>query len=184
MPAEPCRPAPGYRGGMDTLYHAIDTLLGLSLRPQQLEFWQICSRAIIVYLVMIVYVRFAKKRFLSSATAFDAILVIVIGSTAARAITGNAPFFGTLAGVYVLIALHWLISYVTCDSPQIGALVKGNATVLIRNGKVDRVAMRKAHMSTDDLEEDLRQKGVDDPAQVKEARLERSGDLSVVKKSG
>ena len=167
---------------METLYQPLDTLLGLSLRPQQLEFWQIGLRAILVYLVMIVFVRAAKKRFLSSATAFDAILVIVIGSTAARAITGNAPFFGTLAAVYVLIALHWIISYITCDSPSIGTLVKGNATVLIRNGRVDRDAMKAAHMSSDDLEEDLRQKGVDDPRKVKEARLERSGDLSVVKK--
>jgi len=167
---------------METLYQPLDTLLGLSLRPQQLEFWQIGLRAILVYLVMIVFVRAAKKRFLSSATAFDAILVIVIGSTAARAITGNSPFFGTLAAVYVLIALHWIISYITCDSPSIGTLVKGNATVLIRNGRVDRDAMKAAHMSSDDLEEDLRQKGVDDTRKVKEARLERSGDLSVVKK--
>ena len=167
---------------METLYQPLDTLLGLSLRPQQLEFWQIGLRAILVYLVMIVFVRAAKKRFLSSATAFDAILVIVIGSTAARAITGNSPFFGTLAAVYVLIALHWIISYITCDSPTIGTLVKGNATVLIRNGRVDRDAMKAAHMSSDDLDEDLRQKGVDDPRKVKEARLERSGDLSVVKK--
>ena len=167
---------------MDTLQNFAETALGLSLRPQQLEFWQICLRAIVVYLAMIVFVRFAKKRFLSSATAFDAILVIIIGSTAARAITGNAPFFATLVGVYVLIALHWIISYVTRDSPSIGALVKGNDTVLIRNGRVDRNAMKAAHMSSDDLEEDLRQKGVDNPKKVKEARLERSGDLSVIKK--
>jgi uncharacterized membrane protein YcaP (DUF421 family) len=167
---------------MDALSNLGETLLGLSLRPQQLEYWQICLRAISVYLVMIVFVRAAKKRFLSSATAFDAILVIVIGSTAARAITGNAPFFGTLAAVFVLIAMHWIISYITRDLPSIGTLVKGNATVLIRNGRVDRDAMKAAHMSSDDLDEDLRQKGVDDPKKVKEARLERSGDLSVVKK--
>ena len=167
---------------MARLSYLAETLLGLSLRPQQLEIWQIGLRAIIVYLAMIIFVRFAKKRFLSSATAFDAILVIVIGSTAARAITGNAPFFGTLVGVYVLIALHWIISYITRDSPSIGTLVKGHDTVLIRNGRVDRDAMKGAHMSSDNLDEDLRQKGVDDPKKVKEARLERSGDLSVVKK--
>ncbi len=42
--------------------------------------------------------------------------------------------------------------------------------------------MKAAHMSSGDLEEDLRQKGVDEPKKVKEARLERSGDLSVIKK--
>jgi uncharacterized membrane protein YcaP (DUF421 family) len=167
---------------MDALKDIIDTALGLSLRPQQLELWQICLRAIIVYLAMIVFVRFGKKRFLSRATAFDAILVIVIGSTAARAITGNAPFFATLAAVWVLIAMHWVISYFTESSPTLGSLVKGNTTVLVRNGRVDRQALKDAHMSPDDLDEDLREQGIDDAKKVKEARLERSGKLSVIRK--
>ena len=37
-------------------------------------------------------------------------------------------------------------------------------------------------MTDDDLAEDLRQKGVGDPADVKEARLERDGVLSVIKR--
>jgi uncharacterized membrane protein YcaP (DUF421 family) len=167
---------------MDALKDITDTALGLSLRPQQLELWQICLRAVIVYLAMIMFVRFGKKRFLSRATAFDAILVIVIGSTAARAITGNAPFFATLAAVWVLIAMHWVISYFTESSPTLGSLVKGNTTVLVRNGRVDRQALKDAHMSPDDLDEDLREQGIDDPKKVKEARLERSGKLSVIRK--
>jgi uncharacterized membrane protein YcaP (DUF421 family) len=167
---------------MDALKDITDTALGLSLRPQQLELWQICLRAVIVYLAMIMFVRFGKKRFLSRATAFDAILVIVIGSTAARAITGNAPFFETLAAVWILIAMHWVISYFTESSPTLGSLVKGNTTVLVRNGRVDRQALKDAHMSPDDLDEDLREQGIDDPKKVKEARLERSGKLSVIRK--
>jgi uncharacterized membrane protein YcaP (DUF421 family) len=167
---------------MDALKDITDIALGLSLRPQQLELWQICLRAVIVYLAMIMFVRFGKKRFLSRATAFDAILVIVIGSTAARAITGNAPFFATLAAVWVLIAMHWVISYFTESSPTLGSLVKGNTTVLVRNGRVDRQALKDAHMSPDDLDEDLREQGIADPKKVKEARLERSGKLSVIRK--
>jgi uncharacterized membrane protein YcaP (DUF421 family) len=37
-------------------------------------------------------------------------------------------------------------------------------------------------MSKDDLEEDLRAEGVDDVKTVKEAHLERNGELSVVKR--
>jgi uncharacterized membrane protein YcaP (DUF421 family) len=167
---------------METIHNLAELLLGLSLRPQQLDVWQICLRAVIVYLVMIVFVRFGKKRFLSRATAFDAILVIVIGSAAARAITGNAPFFATLAAVFTLIALHWIISFFTRSSPALGSLFKGNATLLIHNGRIDRDALMGAHMSRDDLDEDLREQGVASPAEVKEARLERSGQLSVIKK--
>lgn len=167
---------------MDGVQTIFEALLGLSLRPQELGVGQVCLRAFIVYVAMIVFVRFGKKRFLSRATAFDAILVIVIGSTAARAITGNAPFFQTLTAVFVLIATHWVISFLTRTSPALGSLVKGKATVLIRNGRVDHEALMDVHMSRDDLEEDLREDGIVKPADVKEARLERSGRLSVIRK--
>jgi uncharacterized membrane protein YcaP (DUF421 family) len=165
--------------GLDNLG---ETLLGLSARPQELAIWQICLRALIVYLVTICFVRFGKKRFLGEATAFDAILVIVIGSTAARAITGNAPFFATLTAVFLLIAIHWVISFITSSSPALGSMVKGHATPLIRKGRVDWKALKKAHMSSDDLAEDLRQSGIDSASKVKEAHLERSGKLSVIRK--
>ena len=67
---------------METIWHTIDGLLGLSAtQAQELTWLQVCLRAVVVYAVLIVYVRFGKKRFLSQATAFDAILVIIIGSS-------------------------------------------------------------------------------------------------------
>jgi uncharacterized membrane protein YcaP (DUF421 family) len=167
---------------MGALYRGIDWLVGLSVAAHDLTLSQICLRAIIVYLLMIGFVRMGKKRFLGRATAFDAILVIIIGSTAARAITGNSAFFGTLAAVLVLIAMHWLISAAVCRWPAIGPLVKGTTTLLVRNGRVDNKTLKSAHMSGDDLAEDLREVGVDEVSVVKEARLERSGKLSVIRK--
>jgi uncharacterized membrane protein YcaP (DUF421 family) len=167
---------------MDTLRSIGETLLGLSKPSSALDVGQLGLRAAIVYLVMILFLRLAKKRSLGRATVFDAILVIIIGSVASRAITGNAPFFGALAAVLVLIAMHWLISLGARGWPRLGWLVKGQSDLLIKNGKVDRRELQRAHMTDDDLAEDLRQKGVGDPTDVKEARLERDGVLSVIKR--
>ena len=167
---------------MDAIAKAVDLLLGLSAtRAEQLTTAQVCLRAAVVYLILIAYVRVGKKRFLGEATAFDAILVIVIGSLASRAISGTAPFVASLAGTLVLIMMHWLISRVTRSSIRLSFLTKGRDTVLIRNGTIDRAALRGAHMSDDDLSEDLRQNGVASATEVEEARLERSGKLSVIK---
>lgn len=167
---------------MDTLRSIGETLLGLSKPSSALDVGQLCLRAAIVYLVMILFMRLAKKRSLGRATVFDVILGIIIGSTASRAVTGNAPFFGSLAAALALIAMHWLISLGARDWPRLGWLVKGQSDLLIKNGKVDRGELKRAHMTDDDLAEDLRQKGVSDPADVKEARLERDGVLSVIKR--
>lgn len=168
---------------MEALWNSTDALLGLSaVKAEELSTLQVCLRALVVYLVLIGYVRFAKKRFLSEATGFDAILVIVIGSVASRAISGTAPFIPSLAGTFVLVLVHWVISYITQNSALLGYIVKGKDTVLIRTGKIDREALAASHMSEDDLEEDLRQEGIETPTQVKMARLERSGRLSVIRK--
>src|SRR5437762_13484136 len=65
------------------------------------------SRAALMYRVLMVLVLFAKKRFLGGATAFDFILVVLIGSVAGRAMTGGAPYFASLFGLVIMIAMHW-----------------------------------------------------------------------------
>lgn len=167
---------------MTALNEFAETILGLSSQPHDLSVFQLCMRAGIVYIALLIFVRSGKKRFLGRATAFDIFLVIPIGSIAARAVAGAAPFIGTLVAIFVLIALHWVISLISRDWPAFSGVVKGNPTVLIRNGRVEKAALKQAHMSPDDLDEDLRQEGVDTASSVKEARLERSGRVSVVQK--
>ena len=110
----------------------LDATLGLSAdKAQELSVFQTCARAVVVFAVLILYVRIAKKRFLSSATAFDAILLIIIGSIASRAISGTAPFIASLAGTLTLVVAHWLLSYVSRDWPSLSNLIKGHSTKLI-----------------------------------------------------
>jgi uncharacterized membrane protein YcaP (DUF421 family) len=75
------------------------------------------------------------------------------------------------------------ISYVARDSRWFSGLIQGHPTWLIRDGRLDHNALRAAHMSDDDLNEQLRQQGVSKPVSVEEARLERSGKLSVISKN-
>jgi uncharacterized membrane protein YcaP (DUF421 family) len=159
-----------------------DAVLGLSLKSEQLGYGHMAARAFLMYLALIVIVRSAKKRFLSRATAFDFVLAVLIGAVAARAMTGGAPYFPSLLALMVLVCMHWAISAVTRDWPGLSKLIKGSSTLLVKRGQVDERALRASHMSMDDLKEDLREKGVADPSQVEEARLERSGKLSTVKK--
>jgi len=158
-----------------------DSLFGFSVSSSSITSLQMTTRAVLIYLAMIVLLRLAKRRFLSQVTVFDAILVIVIGSLATRAIAAASPFVATLAGMLALIVLHWLLSYLSMKSSRLRRLVSGSPVTLIRNGVIDQDRLYAEHMAGADLDEDLREHGLDDAAQVKEARLERSGKLSVVK---
>jgi len=159
-----------------------DSVLGLSLKSEQLGYGHMAARALLMYLLLVVIVRSAKKRFLSNATAFDFILTVMIGALAARAMTGGAPFFPATLAVVVMVLIHWVFSWAGQQSTTFSGLIKGHSTLMIKGGKIQSEAMKRSHMSRDDLEEDLREKGVNDPSKVEEARLERSGKLSVIKK--
>ena len=163
---------------------ATDAVLGLSLKSEDLGFGHMAARALLMYLILIWLIRSAKKRFLGQPTAFDMILVIMLGSIAARALTGGAPYFPCVLAMMVIIATHWLFSLIARDSRWFSGLIKGHPTILIREGRVDGNALRAAHMSRGDLDEELRQQGVDEPSKVAHARLERSGKLSVIKQAG
>lgn len=61
--------------------------------------------------------------------------------------------------------------------------MKGTDRVIVRNGDVNWKAMRECMVSKHDLEEDLRLDAkTEDISKVRIARIERSGDVSFIKK--
>jgi uncharacterized membrane protein YcaP (DUF421 family) len=54
--------------------------------------------------------------------------------------------------------------------------------LLIKNGQMQRQNMRKELITTEDLMAELRENGVEEVSQVKEARIEEDGHISVIKK--
>jgi uncharacterized membrane protein YcaP (DUF421 family) len=166
---------------MERAYEWLQAALGIGLESRDLGVVQMGLRAAIVFVVTLTIVRLGKKRFLGRATAFDVILGIMLGSIVSRGVTGNAPLVPTLGAAATLMLMHWLFSAIALRWHGFGALVKGRPRLLVSEGRMDDEAMRTAHMTEHDLREDLRSKSVARLEEVREARLERSGQLSVIK---
>jgi uncharacterized membrane protein YcaP (DUF421 family) len=154
---------------------------GIGLGSEHLAWWQMALRAFIIYVTAISLVRFGDKRFMGKNTAFDVILGIIIGSVLSRAITGNAPFFQTIVAGAMLVSLHWLFAVTSYHLDWFGSLVKGGERMIIKDGEIQWVNMKRSHISMKDLVSALYSNGkVTEPGAVKVARLERSGDISVI----
>ena len=162
--------------------NVIDVALGLGEEAKDLSALQMSARALVIYLATLAIIRAGKKRFMGRATAFDVIVGIVLGSIASRAITGNAPMFPAMASAAVIMGLHWIFSGLAVRSGAFGKLIKGRDRLLVKDGAVDEEALRAAHMTSGDLLEALRAQGLEETARVSEARLERDGSVSVIKK--
>ncbi len=172
----------GYPDMLDTLVNGIDAALGLG--EDSLSLLNMGLRALIVFILALFMLRLGEKRFLGKNTAFDVILGIIFGSVVSRAITGSSSFFPTLGAGLVLVLLHWGLAEIAFRSDRFGNVVKGNPRVLVEDGEIQWDAMRGGNISHDDLLQALRvNASLDDVEQVKIARLERSGDISVITKS-
>lgn len=163
---------------------SIDRALGLHEKTDTLSSGQMALRAVVVYGLLLLIVRLGHKRFVGRSTALDMVLAIVLGSVASRAVSGTAPFVPTIVASFVLVAIHWLVAGLAFRSHRFGLLVKGEPRELVRDGKVIEAEMRRSAISSHDLEEALRQEGVVDVTRVASARLERSGNISVVRRDG
>jgi len=142
------------------------------------------ARGVIVFLAGILFLRLGARRSLARNAGFDVLLSVVLGSVLSRGVNGQAAFWPTLGASAALVALHELLGFASSRVHFISKALKGNARVLVADGQVDRVALRQSLMSHDDLEENLRLNGnVAHPSEVAEARLERSGQISVVKRN-
>ncbi len=166
---------------MDHLTQLLEAVLGLGRDSKDITVLQMAFRAAVTYAVTLAIVRLGKKRLMGGNTAFDVIVGVIIGSTVSRGLTGNAPLASTLAAAAAIVAMHWAVSALAVRGRWFSRLAKGEPLLLVSEGRADPDALRRAHMTQGDLEEALRSQGVRDVEGVAEARLERSGRVSVIK---
>lgn len=158
-------------------------LIGPDGEPEALTLLQIALRGLTIFIAGLAMVRIGDRRSLAEKTAFDAVFIVLLGSMLSRAINGASPFLTTIGGGIALVFVHRIFAFVAYRSHGFGKLIKGRDIALVRNGEVDWQAMKRTLVSKHDLEEDLRLHAhTEDLATIRLARLERSGDISFLKK--
>jgi uncharacterized membrane protein YcaP (DUF421 family) len=168
---------------MNAFYDFLAPVLGLGVEPKDLTFVQISLRGVVVFIATLAMIRVGHKRSLARKTAFDAVLIVILASVLSRAINGSAAFFATLGGGVVIVLVHRMFAFVAYHSHWFGCLIKGRPEVIVENGKFVVRTMLRNHISEHDLEEDLRLDAqLEDVSKVRVARVERSGDISFIKR--
>lgn len=163
---------------MDILY----TLFG---EGKDLNSLQMVCRAIVSFFLTLVLIRIAGIRTFGKKTAFDNVIVIMLGSIFSRVVVGASPFIATTLACLAFVLIHRLLAWISLYNDTVGRWVKGEATSLYADGKRNEANMRAARISEKDLLESIRQQINEDSLEkVKEIIQERNGEVSVVKKDG
>jgi uncharacterized membrane protein YcaP (DUF421 family) len=158
----------------------IEILFG---RGEDLTVYQMCFRALVIYLIAILYVRLAGKRTFGKISTFDNIIVITLGALLSRAIVGASPFVHILASSFVLVLFQRVVAWITQRNHAIGKIVKGEPDSLFKDGKLNATNLRRNFISHNDLMEGVRIKLNENMLDnVEEIFLERNGEFGVVRK--
>jgi uncharacterized membrane protein YcaP (DUF421 family) len=142
---------------------------------------EIALRGTIVYLSLFLVLRTAFKREAGALAMSDLLVIVLVADAAQNAmsadytsITEGAVLVGTIVGWSML--LDWAGYHVG----WIGRLVHPIPLELIRDGKLLRQNMKKELVTEEELMSQVRQQGVDDISEVKQAFMEGDGHVSVI----
>lgn len=156
----------------------VETIFG---RTHDLNAWQECARAVLIFAYGLLLVRLSGRRSFGKWSALDIVVSIVLGSSLSRALTGSAPLLGTMAACALLLILHKLAAQAAARSLFWARLFEGDAITIVRDGAILHGPRMQQSVSQADLDEALRQAGVGTLKQVNAVVLEPSGKLTVSK---
>ena len=158
-------------------------LFGLGIEAKDLTAMQLSARGILILFSALILVRIGAKRALARKTPLDMIMIVIVGSLLSRSINGSGPLFGTIAASFVLVILHRGLEFLAYSFHPLGVAMKGAPGLVVEDGRYVEKTLRQNHITTNDVEEDLRLDGkTEDISKVRVARVERSGDISFLYK--
>ena len=144
-------------------------------------YFDIIIRSASVYLFMLIALRIFGKKELSQLNTADVILILLISNSVQNAMVGsNISLLGGLAAASVLFVINFALKKLMYKSKWFSDFMQEKPEILIHEGKIDFKALSKLNITSDELQEAMREHGVEHFAEVKLAMLEIDGNISII----
>ena len=144
----------------------------------------IAIRGTIVYLVLFTAMRLLPRRTIGQASASDLLIIVLIADAVQNAMAGEYRSIteGVLLAA-VIIGWALLIDWLDHRFPHL-QLSGGKELLLIEDGKLLRRNMARQLITEEEVLAQLRQHGLDSPAQVRKGYIEGDGHFSLLLRGG
>jgi len=142
-------------------------------------------RATIMYFSIVVLLKLVVKRQTGGVGRTDILVIVLIAEVAGPGFT--ADYVSVVEGaVLVATVLFWsyVIEWLTNRSTTFERFFQPPPVFLIRDGRMLPRNMRSELITKDELITQLREEGIGDIAEVKQACMEPDGMISVIKRGG
>lgn len=136
-----------------------------------------------VYWFLFLLFRLVIHRDVGAIAIADVLVLVIIADAAQNAMAGD---YRSISDGFVLIGTivfwNFLTDWLSYRFPRFSRFAEPPLLLLVKNGRMVRGNMRRELMSEDELRAKLREQGIDDLSRVKEAFMERDGQVSVIEK--
>jgi uncharacterized membrane protein YcaP (DUF421 family) len=137
-------------------------------------------RPMIVYLVLIGFLRLFGKRELAQLNPFDLVVLLSLSNTVQNAMIGDDnSVSGGVIGAFSLLAINWLLTRFLYHSPKLNQALQGKSTCLILDGVVSYGALKEESLTEEELLSVLHRQSFDSFDQVRRCVLEPNGTFFI-----
>ena len=141
----------------------------------------ITLRSIAVYFFMIIALRIFGKKELSQLNTADVILILLISNSVQNAMVGaDTSLYGGIIAAFSLFFINFIFKKVMLKSKFIKGLVQDKPEILIHNGKTEFKTLARLGITSEELEEAMREHGIEYYKDVKLAMFEIDGNISII----
>lgn len=148
------------------------------------DWWAILIRTTVVYVTLLFGFRLSGKRQIGQMTPFDLVLILLIANAVQSTMVGpDTSLIGGLIAAGALLALNLIVAQYRERFGFIRGLVEGHPAVLIAGGELMQETISREGIDMLELEQAVREHGLDGLSEVKLAVLEVDGTISVVPKT-
>ena len=141
----------------------------------------ITLRSVAVYFFMIIALRIFGKKELSQLNTADVILILLISNSVQNAMVGaNTSLYGGIIAAFSLFLINFIFKKVMLKSKFIKELVQDKPEILIHNGKIEFKTLAKLGITSEELEEAMREHGIEYYKDIKLAMFEIDGNINII----
>ena len=137
-------------------------------------------RALILYVIVIILMRLMGKRQIGQLQPYELVFTMIIADLAATPMSDvGIPLLYGVMPIAASVLIYAVISLLTMKSEKARVLLTGRPSILVRNGVINQVEMKKQGFTITELMEQVRESGIENLHDVGCAVLEISGQVNV-----
>lgn len=147
------------------------------------DYINIILKTFFLYYFLIFVLRIMGKREIGELSIFDIAVIFIISEILSISISNpERSILFSIIPIIIIVILEILMSKLCFKNEKVRDLINGKSEIIIINGKLNIELMKKERYNLNDLINQLHDKDIAFPSEVKFAILESNGKITVIKK--